>query len=132
MQQTETDMPASQRTRSLLSSLMNRGREKYYIQPIEEGETLQCVIKREKNSNGVRYHIYDSATLRNFMTILKSEDGYIFLSKYEALCQGSENPKKETVVGKLVSNFFGTEFNCFLCDYQYRRYSDYAIDEDKH
>jgi len=44
---------------------------------------MQCVIKRDKSEMGLKYHVYDASTLRNFITVIKDEDGYTFVSKYE-------------------------------------------------
>jgi hypothetical protein len=109
--------------------LLLHSKEKYYAEAIQPGETMQCVIKRERGSHGIKYQIYDSTTLTNFMSVLKSEDGYIFISRYEP--PGNSNLKIDTVVAKLTSNFFGTEFSCYLCNSPYRRFGEYPISPDK-
>jgi|688.fasta_scaffold1637661_1 hypothetical protein len=69
---------------------------------------LQCIIKREKKDNGVFYSIYDSTTLRNFMNILRDEDGYLMISNTDLSIAKNLNSGNKNVVAKLISNFFGT------------------------
>jgi len=70
-------------------------------------------MKREKNEVTVRYHLYDSLTLRNFMTVVKGDD-YLVISKYDTASARNLNngKRKDRVVGRVSSNFFGTQFSC--------------------
>lgn len=111
--------------------MVGQFKEKYYLEAVPEALTLQCIIKRERSSSTTRYQIHDSSTLRNVMTVVKSDDGYLFISKYEQLTYSAPPAKGETVVAKLLSNFFGTEFNCFLWSYPYKKFTEFTIDPDK-
>jgi len=90
---------------------------------------MQCVIKRDKCEMGLKYHVYDASTLLNFITVIKDEDGYTIVSKYEKpSMKNLRGGKYEKVIGKLLSNFFGTEFNCYLCDIPFKKNQNYSID----
>lgn len=65
------------------------------------------------------------------MTVIKTDDGYLFVSKYEQLTNSAPSNKGEIVVAKLISNFFGTEFNCYLWNYPYKKFTEFTIDPDK-
>jgi hypothetical protein len=111
---------------------MSRADGKYYLQPIERGSVMECIIKREKVGDGFKYLVYDSTTLLNFITIIKDEDGYLVISKEQGdLESNSVNSKGGRVIAKIMSNFFGTEFNCYLCGYPYRGRKAYPVDMDK-
>lgn len=116
---------------SLFSSLSCNPNDRFYLQPVPENMILQCIIKRQKKANGIIYSIYDSTTLRNFMTILKDEDGYLMISNTGFNIANNSNNSNQQVVARLISNFFGTEFNCYLCNYPYKKSSKYPVNIDK-
>lgn len=116
---------------SLFSGLSCNINERFYLQPVPENMILQCIIKREKKINGIIYSIYDSTTLRNFMTILKDEDGYLMISNTNLSTSKNLNNSNQQVVARLISNFFGTQFNCYLCNYPFKKSSKYPINVDK-
>jgi len=95
-----------------LATMISRFETNYYIQPIPYGTVLECIVKRDRCESLIKYHLYDCISLRNFMTIIKDSDGYLVISK--ELNRFQSTSSKETVVGRIVSNFFGTEFNCTL------------------
>ncbi len=103
------------------------------MEPIPKGKVFECVVKREKSGDSVKYHIYDNITLRNFITVLKDEDGYLVISKYESASTKHINDpiRKERVVGRITSNFFGTEFNCMVEDAIYKPLKEYPPDSKK-
>jgi hypothetical protein len=124
-------MPSCNPGKDVLAIILGQYKEKYYLEAIPDPLTLQCIIKRERTTSTTRYQIHDTATLRNIMTVVKSDDGYLFISKYEHLNNCPPSTKGETVVAKLLSNFFGTEFNCYLWSYPYKKFADFTIDADK-
>ena len=65
--------------------------------------------------------MYDSVTLRNFMTVVKGDD-YLIVSKYDSasLKNVPNLKKKDKIVGIVSSNFFGTEFTCSLENVPYK------------
>lgn len=83
---------------------------------------FECVVKRDRNEDYTKYHVYDNVTLRNFITIIKDDDGYLVVSKYESGSTKYVNDpvRKEKVIGRIISNFFGTEFNCMVEDMPYK------------
>lgn len=78
----------------------------------------------------LKYHLYDCISLRNFMTVIKDEDGYLIVSKELDKSTPGTILQKETVVGRVVSNFFGTEFNCSLENTPYLRGYRYPPSQD--
>lgn len=65
------------------------------------------------------------------MTILKDEDGYLMISNTDLCTSKNLNNSNQHVVARLISNFFGTQFNCYLCNYQFTKSSKYPISIDK-
>jgi hypothetical protein len=61
------------------------------------------------------------------MTILKDDDGYLIIAKEEGYLCGRTGEGRDVVVGRMTSNFFGTEFNCLLDESPYKRGRDYPV-----
>jgi hypothetical protein len=53
------------------------------------------------------------------MTVLKDSEGFLFVSRIENL-KISMAEQRRKVIGRMVSNFFGTEFKCTLEDLPYQ------------
>jgi hypothetical protein len=81
--ESESDEPFALKTKSTipLALIIEEHKDQYFLHAIPEGRTFQCVMKRERTEEYLSYHLYDSVTLRNFLTIVKDED-YLVISKY--------------------------------------------------
>ena len=63
------------------------------------------------------------------MSVVKDEDGYIVISRYESeSLKNLNHPRKQRAVAKITSNFFGTEFNCFETDLPVNSKHKYKVD----
>jgi len=96
-----------------LAGLLSRFGKDYYLRPIPYGAVFECVVKRERCQSSFRLQLFDGFSLRNFITVFKDQYGYLIVANDVEKSKGS-GEQKDTVIGRVVSNFFGTHYSCSL------------------
>jgi tubby-related protein 1 len=84
----------------------------FLTSPLPPGQTLQCFIKRSKSGLARLYPVYHMYTTEGARYMLTAKKVVMNSTSNYILCMQRDNlsTKSENYLGKVKSNFMGTEF----------------------
>lgn len=93
---------------------MTRGKSYFLVNPAPKGGMIQCTIKRDRSGMARFYPKYHMHLSNGFLYLMSAKKQAINNTSNYIIAQAREDMrKKENYLGKVRSNFMGTEFTLY-------------------